>query len=243
MTEKQFLDGNVKVQCTDPDILIPRMYMSGIVPVSALPAEYDDQRVQYLHPNALVPDPRSLRPCTPHEVERYVHPFDSAARQPTDVVMYLGPDALDRIRADFFSTGTPEWFRGAACADAGQLTTTPSNPNADIPKREGMHVDSEEGYKHRLGVCIRGSRSLLVATHSVERILGLGREATATALRQRFERHPELLGGIGCVHILFNATEAYDAWTGNLVHDGSTLPLNNKDGASGSVSQIAFARL
>ena len=109
---------------------------------------------------------------------------------------------------------------GLASSVAGQLTTTRTSPGST--QKEGLHLDSGDRRKHGLGVCAAGVRQFLTVTHSAELLLGDSTHTTGS-LRRYLAKDEGRLSEVAILHIPLNTFYVYDAWTGTLGHDGSTL--------------------
>jgi len=235
-----FENGDVRILYTgDPQVVAARLHISRLMPVDEVKG-YDEQMALYHH-DALVPDPTAFRPCTEREIEHYTAPLDGPTR-PTDVVVHLGDGVLARSLEGRDTTGWRR-FGGVSWSQAGQLTTTPTRPGD--PQREGLHIDGEKGYGHRLGICLEGQRQLLVATHSVDRLITTdGLEVPESSrLRELFRRRPELFESVGCLSVTLWAGDGYEGWTSAVVHDGGSLLSATEKGGDGAPSSITFIRL
>jgi hypothetical protein len=238
MRERLLPPGDVRLVGARPDELIGRLHISALKFARDLPDSYHDQRSAYSTGIALVPDPDTIRPCSPAEAAQYIRDGAAQERSKTDVVLYLN-GALEH--ADLFSKDVESHWFGYTRSPAGQLTTTPTDPNRT--GREGVHIDSGDEYEHRLGVCLSGRRKLLVATHSARAILGETVDVRSTILRERLQAQPELLGEVACLHITLHAGEGYDAFTGSLPHDGCTWFADQENGPDEPASEVIFAKL
>lgn len=240
MRELLLPPSDVRFVGVQPDELVGRLHTSRLIFASALSDQAQSE--MYHSGGALVPDPSTVRDCTPSETARYTQPSGlMRERSESDIVLYLN-GALGR--ANLFPDGfTPEWF-GRTRSKPGQVTTTLTDPAVN-DFREGLHVDYGDGYSHRLGVCLGGERQLLVATHSARLLLGEGVDnISSTAVRERIHTQPELLGELACLHISLKVDEGYDAFTGALLHDGSTLLASKQNGLTPACgSEIIFAKL
>lgn len=216
--------GDLRVLCHQPDKLGAHGLISALTFVDELPG-YEDQTGQYLQTTtpALVPDPRTTRPCTPQERQHYfqsIADIPEATRRKTDVVF------IDSEHSEAFldvALLSGQWGHpGTRASAANELTTTPSNVDKNL--REGLHTDSGSKYIHRLGICVAGIRTFLAGTHSRQLLRGgTGKVDPCTGDVLRYlRRDREALGTIACLSIPMKLNELYDAWTGELLHDGQT---------------------
>jgi hypothetical protein len=222
--------GDVRILAHNPTVLAERLHISQLTFAEQL--GIGEQQALY-QAGALVPDPETIRRCTPEEVARFIGPLEDPKE--TDVVVYLDSEATT-----FLHTSDRTGWRpfGRTTSQPGQLTTTPVKRGK--PRREGMHIDSGEQFERRLGL-IAGPRQLLVGTHSAPLLFGeaAAGDATSSRLRELLRSKPELLGEIACLHVSLT-NEIYQAWTGGLLHDGSTWLSATERGGSGSPSSIVF---
>lgn len=226
--------GDVRIFCDEPDLLRTELHLSRIALVDTLPDR--EWRIDDYSPGALVPDPATIRAATPEEAAVYIRPLEECTGAKNEVVVRVG----EAVVTEFFEqedTNTWIWFRGASTSPQGELTTTLTHPSD--PQKEGMHFDSDIGFLHRLGICIQGPRQLLVVTHSGPELFGP--DSHTNGKLRELVRVGRLPLGMSCLHVPLYTGSVYDAWTGWVVHDGSTQLSSAEEPAEGP-SQIKFVR-
>ncbi len=210
-------------------------------------------REQY-RPEAFVPDPATIRPCTPAEVAHFVQPLpgNSYERRPTDVLVYAEDNAARfweaQVELDPSERVAALPQLGETHSLAGELTTTRNNDLANGPNKEGLHLDSHDQYSHRLGVCLPhpagtpSQRWLALGATSAERLHGRAGQWRSSETRAVLQARPDLLAAISVLLIPLQPLEIYDAYTSQLLHDGSTW-LNTTGGSTVAPAPIRFYSL
>lgn len=208
-------ESDLRIFCHEPYSLRAELQVSNLAIAQELregfEADYSPGR------QSLVPNPHTIRAATREEQAYYVRDVDELGeRKQSDVLVYRG-DAV----YDFLDTQEPSSWKpfGHTSSPAGQLTTTASNQPG---LKEGMHVDSGVGYTHRLGVCVSGARKLLAVSHSAPHLFNEEIMPTTGDIMHLLTTNRQLLSRLACLHIPLKYSDIYDAYTGAIIHDGST---------------------
>jgi hypothetical protein len=225
--------GDVRIVCPVPEALIGSLSIASVVRFSGLEQEIPEIRPFYQselmaknqRPEAVVPDLRTVRPCTPEEWSHLVVEGDHRAyiEDPRNVVVipagYDGPDGeWALLRRDPVSGEHPIKDHSQTLSPPHMLTISRDRDDLVLA---GLHPDKGSRDKSRIGLSDGPAvKGLWVGVHSAAQLSRMY-DTEVTFAEDVRRLNPSQIGHVVCITL--PRGYIYLAHTRKLIHDATTV--------------------